>query len=242
MDPSETAEATAEAVVTIPAHFMFDPATYEHGGRLGFEGMSFYVAGRGGALGDVDGEVVAGAFVFLEPSLVSAAWDASRGVMPRLEAAREFAGCLHRWAGEHLDGGVDWSRLAELAGRVTASASACGAPLFAAWRHVDEPADPAALAAHRLDLLRELRGAYHGAAVIAAGLTPHEAMMVRSPAMAGIMGWTEPHPEAEPAKAAWEQAEAATNRALGRALEVLSARERAELAELCVGATSSLAA
>ena len=34
---------------------MTDPATYAYGAELGFEGMDFYVAGRGGALGDVPG-------------------------------------------------------------------------------------------------------------------------------------------------------------------------------------------
>ncbi len=240
MDPSETAAATAEAVGMIPARFMLDPATYEHGGELGFEGTTFYVAGRGGALGDVDGEVVAGAFVFLEPGGVVEAWDATRDTLPRSEAAREFAGCMHRWAANHLDGGIDWSRLADLVGRVTSAASPCGAPLFAAWRGMAEPSEPSALAVHRLDVLRELRGAHHAAAVIAAGLTPLEAMMVKTPFMAAIMGWPEPYPDAEPLRAAWDDAEAATDRALGRALEVLDAAERAELAELCRAAEASI--
>jgi len=104
---------------------------------------------------------------------------------------------------------------------------------------VDEPTEPAALAAHRLHLLRELRGAYHGAAVIAAGLSPLEAMMVKSPFMAGIMGWSEPYPDPQPARVAWEEAEAATNRALGRTLEVLTAAERSELVDLCSAAVSA---
>ena len=36
--------------------------------------------------------------------------------------------------------------------------------------------------------------------------------MVRTPYMAGLFGWDEPHPDPEPVRAAWEQAEAATNR------------------------------
>lgn len=239
MDTVECAAATAKAVGMIPAHFMIDPATYEHGGGLGFDGLAFYVAGRGGALGDVEGDVVAGAFAFLEPAAVTEAWDATRDVMPRREAAAEFAGCMHRWATEHLDGGVDWSRLAELTGRVTEAASPCGAPLFAAWRRMEEPTEPAALAVHRLDVLRELRGAYHGGAVLAAGLAPLEAMMVKTPYMAPIMGWSEPFPDGEAFRAAWQEAEAGTDRAVGRALEVLTAAERAELADLCAAASAA---
>ena len=47
---------------------MTDPATYAYGAELGFEGMDFYVAGRGGALGDVPADVVAAAFVFFAPT------------------------------------------------------------------------------------------------------------------------------------------------------------------------------
>lgn len=235
----ECATATAGAVGMVPAHFMLDPATYERGGELGFDGMTFYIAGRGGPLGDVAGDVVAGAFVFLEPATVAEAWDATRDVMPRLEAAAEFAACMHRWAADHLDGGVDWGRLAELAGRVTDAASPCGAPLFAAWRRMEEPAEPAALAVHRLDVLRELRGAYHGGAVLAAGLGPLEAMMVKTPFMAPIMGWSEPYPDGDAHRAAWAEAEAGTDRAVGRALEVLDPAERAELADLCAAAEAA---
>ena len=54
MEATEAARATAPAVVSLPAGFMLDAATYERGTSLGFDGIDFYTAGRGGALGDVE--------------------------------------------------------------------------------------------------------------------------------------------------------------------------------------------
>jgi len=228
----EAARCTAEAVVGLPSGFMLDGATYVEGARLGFEGADFYFAGRGGLLGDVDAAVVAAALVFFNPSTVAAAWDRSRSVMPRRRAVAAFAGCLPAWAAGHLAGGVDYQRLAALAGRVVDGASSAAAPLFAGWRALPEPEDPTALALHRLNALRELRGALHGAAVIAAGLEPLEAVLIRTPHMAGLLGWPEPHPEVASRRPLWEQAEAATNRLVGRAYGVLDDGELSELVDL----------
>jgi hypothetical protein len=233
MDALAAASRTAGAVSGVPAGFMLDAATYERGGKAGFDGVDFYFAGRGGVLGDVDGPVVAAAFVFFEPSTVAAAWERGRAVRPPKEAAAEFARCGYDWAEGHLPDGVDYARLGRLLGAVTAAASPAGAPLFAGWAALEEPSAPKALALHRLNLLRELRGAAHGGAVLAEGLSPFEALSVRSPFMAALFGWGEALPDAEAHKAAWERAEEGTDRAMARHFAVLSDAERDELVELC---------
>ena len=96
--PEEAAEATAPAVSGLSSHFMLDGETYAKGGELGFDGMDFYVAGRGGVLGDVDGDVVSAAFVFFEPGTVRQRWESSRPVMSRADAGAAFARCGHEWA------------------------------------------------------------------------------------------------------------------------------------------------
>jgi hypothetical protein len=232
MNAEEAARATTGAVAYLPAGFMLDGATYERGGELGFEGVDFYVAGRGGALGDVDGMVVAAAFVFLNPDMVAQAWERSRPVMVRRDAAAAFASCLHAWAQAHLPDEVDYARLAELVGRINDGASPSAAPLFAGWRVVSEPRDPKALALQRLNVLRELRGAVHGAAVLSFGLEPLEAVLIKTPSMAGIFGWVEPFPEVASRHDAWGQAEAATNGIMARAYSVLDAGELSELVDL----------
>lgn len=235
MTPDETAVATREAIVNVPSVFMLDMATYAKGAELGFSGIDFYVCGRGGALGDVHGDVVAAAFVFFEPAGVRANWEAGRAVLAPRDAAREFIRIGHAWADDQpVD--VDLERLNELLGRVVTGADPAGAPLFAAWRAMPEPgADrPKARLLHRLNVLRELRGALHGAAVLAAGFAPREAVALNTPHMVGIFGWPDPHPEVTGRADAWQAAEQATDRAMGRAaFGHLDPAERAELGELC---------
>jgi hypothetical protein len=230
--PLETAVATADTVGALASHFMLDMATYARGGELGFEGLGFYFAGRAGALGDVDADVVTATFGYFHPDTVRAGWEGSAGVMPRLAAAEAFGECAHAWARTHLPQDFDAAGLAGLAGKVTASASAAGAPLFAAWRRLAEPADAPALALHRMHLLRELRGGLHLGAVLAAGLAPEDALAVRTPYMAALFGWPEAG-DTSSVKADWEQAEEATNVAMARVLSVLDDTERTRFVALC---------
>jgi hypothetical protein len=232
MNAEDAARAHANAVAYFPAGFMLDGKTYKRGGELGFDGVDFYTAGRGGALGDVDGMVVAAAFVFFNPITVAEAWERTRPLLPRHETAREFALCLDAWAQERMPDGVDYARLAELLQRINDKASPSGAPMFAAWRTVPEPANPKALALQRLNVLRELRNAIHGAAVLATGLEPLEALLIKTPFMAAAFGWAEPFPEVESRREVWEGAESATNRVMARAYAVLDDSERAELVDL----------
>lgn len=232
MTPEQAANETRRAVVMLPSGFMSDAATFARGKELGFEGFDFYVAGRGGALGDVPADVVVAAFVFFAPRSVQDAWERSAPVLPRREAAQEWAACAHRWAEDHLDASRDWARVAELAGRVVADASVAGAPIFAGWRTLPEPEAPRALAAHRLNAIRELRGALHAAAVLTVGLAPVEAIAVLVPDMLAVMGFAEPPPDPAPLRERWSLAEARTDRMLGRHLRVLDATELDELVDL----------
>jgi hypothetical protein len=242
MTPEETARASARSVVELPGRFMVDGATYRRGAELGFSALDFYFAGRAGVLGDVPGEVAAAALVFFEPSTVSLAWERARKVSAPADAAREFAACAHEWARAHLPEGPDYARLAELLGAVLARADAAGAPLFAGWRRLEEPADSPALALHRLNALRELRGALHAVAVLAEGLEPLEALLVHRPEMAGIFGWQPPYPDVAGRRDAWRRAEGQTNALLGRRLAMLTGREREELVELLRAANGETAA
>ena len=232
MTPEQAAHDLAPAVVRVPGAFMMDGATFTRGGELGFDGLDFYIAGRGGALGDVPADVVAAALVFFSRDVVAPAWDRSAQVMPRRTAAEEWAKCAHAWAESNLPDGVDYGRLAGLLGRVVRDASVASAPIFAGWRSLPEPTSDRALALHRLNAIRELRGALHGAAILTVGLSPLEAVIVRSPAMVGVFGWPEPYPEPEPLHDRWGLAEARTDRMVGRNLAVLDAAEREELVAL----------
>ncbi len=235
MTPDETANQTAEAISSLPAMFMLDAETYVKGSELGFNGIDFYVCGRGGALGDVDADVVASAFVFFNPETVRTSWEAGGQVLPRREAALAFAGCAHEWARVHLADGPDFERLAELAGRVIAECNPAGAPSFAAWRAVPEPDHHRvkALALHRLNVLRELRGGLHGAAVLAMGLLPVEAVLIKTPTMAPLFGWAGVECDTAALAPRRDEADALTDRMMARAFRPLDDGERAEFVALC---------
>ncbi|MCB1038118.1 MAG: hypothetical protein KDA94_01090 [Acidimicrobiales bacterium] len=234
MDAREAAIASGDSINGLGTHFMLDLNTYAHGATLGFDGIDFYLAGRCGVLGDAPASVVAAALVFFEPGYVADGWARSASVMPRHQAALEFAGVCHRWADEKVPDDIDATRLAALTGRVADAASVAGAPLFAGWRSLPEPeADrPKALALHRVNALRELRGAMHGAAILTHGVTPHAAVARRTPYMLDVFGWKAPHPDKDPVREPWADAQAATERAMAPAFEALTSAEREELVEL----------
>jgi hypothetical protein len=230
--PEQTAHDTRHDIVSTTARFMNDPATYEHGKALGFDGVDFYFAGRAGVLGDVAADIVVAALVFFPDHAIRARWERSGLIMTRRRAASEFALCAHTWAEEHIPADVDAARLADLAGRVVEEASPAGAPVFAGWRLLDRPRSPRALAIHHLNGLRELRGALHASAILTVGLTPHEAVTVAAPNRLALYDWPEPHPGPGPLRERWQLAEARTDRIFGRKLAVLDETERKEFADL----------
>lgn len=231
MDALAAATASSAAVSAIGSHFMLDGNTYKRGAELGFQGLDFYVTGRGGVLGDVDADVVSAAFTFWEPGNVRTLWEQGRSVMPATQAAAEFAACCATWAEAHVPDDLDAGRLAELAGEVAAQARPACAPIFAAWRALPVPGSPAAAAVHHLNALRELRNGLHGAAVVAAGLTPLEAVSVKTPGMAPLFGWPQVA-EADGLQATWDAAEERTTAAMAHAYESLDDAERDQLVEL----------
>jgi hypothetical protein len=238
--PEQTAHEIAMAVVDVPARFMSAPATLARGEELGLRGFDFYFAGRGGALGDVPADVVVAAMVFFAPHVVVRAWERTADALPRRQAAEEFAACGHAWAREHFSPGPDYARLAALLGRVVAGAAVAGAPLFAGWRAMTEPSDDTSLVQHRLNVLRELRGGLHAAAILTVGLTPHEAVALRTPDRVSAFGWKEPHPEPEPLRDRWQLAEARTDRMVGKHFGVLDDTERTELVDLAAAARAAV--
>src|SRR6478736_3453122 len=107
MTPEAAAAATSSAISQVASHFMLDAATYVRGGELGFEGMNFYVAGRGGVLGRVDADVVSAAFVFFNPATVRVGWEASLAVMEPADAAAAFAAGGYEWGRANFPADLD---------------------------------------------------------------------------------------------------------------------------------------
>jgi len=238
MEAEEAAGRLGKVLRRFPSRFMLDPATVARGKELGLSGVEFYVLGRGGVLGDAPGAVVASVFFFFEPERLAELWNAAAARVRPAEAAAAFAACAHVWADEHLGGvGEDrLARLAELAGRAVGAADAGGAPLFAGWRCLVEPEAPGALALHRLNALREHRGARHQAAVTAAGLTPLQAMVANGPDRLELYGWRGVALDPTPLGERMAEAERLTDELSAAPLGVLEPAERAELVELAADA------
>ena len=144
-------------------------------------------------------------------------------------------------ADEAVGGEGQLRRLAELAGRVVDQAAAT--PLFAAWRAMPRPQTPRALAAHSLNLLREWRGGVHVAAVLAAGLSPLDAIMSDGGEFyAQAFGWPRPWPTPEENAEAMAGVRETVDAACGVVLDrALSADEQTELVDLAAKACSQLA-
>jgi hypothetical protein len=241
--PEQAAAAAKRAILKVGGAFGHDPRTMRKARELGLTGWAFYVAGRGGALGEVRSDTVAAALGFIAPEAVKDGWEAARKVATPMEIAAYNLGECCRWGREHLSGFFALDRMVELAERVVVSAEASGMPLFAAWRAMPIPDDAtgarAAVLAH---LLREHRGAAHLIAIRASNLTPLEAIIAGPEGEAGAtaFGWQPPYPAYEPLirRRAW--AEALTDRIAGEAYRVLDAKERMELVDLMETVSSDL--
>jgi hypothetical protein len=241
--PEQAAAAAKRAVEVLGGAFSDDPKTMRRARQIGLTGWAFYVAGRGGALGDVRADTVAAALGFIAPEAVQDGWDAARKVAPPEEiAAHNLAECC-RWGREHLESFDGLSKLLDLAERVVVGAEAAGMPLFAAWRAMPLPEDsPGARAAVLAHLLREHRGQAHLLAVRASGLSPLEAIIAGPEGETGAtaLGWQPPFPQFEPLVRRRSWAEALTDRIAGDAFRGLSTAERIELGNLLDAAADAV--
>ncbi len=208
-----------------------------HAGKeLGLSPWPAYFLGRCGVLGQANPDVVAAIVGFFPLDFVEDCWlqvqevDLDQGLEVCVTA-------LDEWSANTLGGFAGAERLSELASKVVREASPVGAPLFAGWR--DMPARPTAEAdaVQSLLALRELRGAMHLAAILAADITPREAIILGGggASNASFFGWNDleiaPERQEQAAKARSE-AERRTDRMAARTWLSLGLDERAEFAGL----------
>jgi hypothetical protein len=241
--PEQAAGAGKRAIHKLGEAFSGDPKTLRRARQLGLTGWPFYVAGRGGALGDVRSDTVAASLGFIAPEAVKDGWEAARRIAPPLEIAGHNLEECCRWGSEHMSDFAGLDRMVELAEAVVVAADGAGMPLFAAWRSMPMPDDePGARAAVLAHLLREHRCAAHIMAIRASNLTPLEAIIAGPDGEEGAIafGWQPPYPAREPLirRRAW--AEALTDRVAGEAYRVLDSSELMELVDLMEAASTEL--
>ena len=239
-----TARLIAGPVGAVGGAFMLHPEVLGPGKEAGYGGFAYYVVGRGGVLGDVDARVVSSAFGFFSPGLVAKLWNDGVKVEGARAGADRYAAACADFGRRRLGGFTGADRLATLIDRITSSADNSALALFAGWQAQALPDDPAGRCYQLLHVLRELRGSVHIVAVVAAGLTPLEAVIANpansspengSAAQAERFGWTGPFPDADALRARFERAETTTDEIMGRFISVLDADEQTELIRLVNG-------
>jgi hypothetical protein len=242
MDPVATAARVGPPVASLGGKFMLDEETTARGASLDLSFPEFYMCGRGSVLGDVDADVVSAAFVYFPVPVVRMMWEGGRAKHAPADIVDPYAEACRAYGRAHFAGAPDLDDLAKLLEQVVAGASPLAAPLFAGWRAVPLPDDAPGRVAQLLHVLREHRGGAHAVAVLAAGLTPLEAVIGSGDigvAQAQLFGWPEPYPDPAATASVRAEAEKVTDRLAAPAFEVLTPDERTQLAELLDGLSAA---
>jgi hypothetical protein len=162
-----------DACEPVAMHAVWSRTTNERLAQHGLDFLTSYVGGRGACLGEPAGAVVAAAFAWFEPSLVTTLWEAARSAVAhdQLVQARDestVASLREVLAGE------DPGEVASLLADAAEAADGMGRPLFSGRRADGRPQDAVHCLWWACGLVREHRGDSHVAAAAAAGLNAVE--------------------------------------------------------------------
>jgi hypothetical protein len=180
---ARTAWRTAE-----PIHGMiyFAPEAHERYAALGLRERMGYFASRAAAFGPVSAETVIATFFNFNPALVRAAIPAAWQIAVPEEILRARLAAadaaLRRACGPDLLASPEMAEAAGLARRAAEAASERpeGRPLFAATSALPWPDEPHVVLWHAQTLLREYRGDGHVAALLLAGFSGIEALVLHA--------------------------------------------------------------
>ncbi len=228
------AREAGRVIGSLGGGFMISPQARSFAKDHGLRGREAYVLGRGAVLGDVDADVVISAFGFWPADVIRPAWDGGRAILPVREALPKYADVARNWGRARFDGYADAGRLAELLRTVADGADVEAVALFAGWRAVELPSDDEGRLAQLLHVLREHRGGLHLVAVVASGLTPHQAVLSGpgGPDNARFFGYEEPFEEVSHLIEVRAATEELTDRLVAPAYDVLGHDERSDLLAL----------
>ncbi len=243
MTPLEAAQALTAPIGDLGGRWMLHPETLGPCKAAGYpNGFAYYVAGRGGVLGDVDADVIVSAFAFFEPGLVRTMWESGIAVEGARAAGVRYREACAAFGRSRLAGFDGAGRLAELASNVVSAVDSSGLALFAGWRAEPTPDDDAGRAYQLLHVLRELRGSQHIIGVVSCGLAPRDAIIAGPGGgeQAKRFGWAEPFDAAAVTVALRAKAEAVTDELSAAAFAHLDGNDRAELVSLVIAARTHI--
>lgn len=174
-----------------PYHVLayFNPHNEAAQQSLGLDQLGFYFGGRAAPLGRCTVPVVTATFFNFNPAHVNYGWNAALSAgLPQVDAARTEA--VDRSLRDALGELIDSPDLSAIAGAIRVGigeASYAGRPLAAAWAFAAWPSEPHLQLWHAIAVAREYRGDAHVAALVLAGLSPVEALVLHEA----------PHPDPE---------------------------------------------
>lgn len=231
MTARDTLTAIAGPTGDIGASFYFHPATVAAGKELGLNGFTFYILGRGGALGDVSPAIVSSAFGYFNPSTIAAAWEKARtSISPTAAAQAYWDECGHRGAELFADIDEDVLRAyIQAADVVIDHADLAALPLFAGTAQLACTDVVSGRAMQKAAVLRELRGSVHLCAVVASGLSDAQAHAMKRPGDVAVFGWEEAPSLPIDAEDRMDAAEELTNTMLERAFFALTSDQAESL-------------
>lgn len=231
MTPEETAAATGIPIAAMGRSYFGADAVGQALEEAGFSGLARYVGARGGVLGDVASGVVVSGFALFHPAMIETGWSQTQEQGSPLNAAAAFTAGISQWAADtfgHLDGLGDFATAART---VFDAAEPMSQALYAGWRAMPVPDDPASASGLALQVLRELRFGFHIHGLSAVGLSPVEAIIAQAnPQQAKFFGWSEPFPDPKPLKDKHRRAEEITSARMAEVYEAIDAGQRAHVA------------
>jgi hypothetical protein len=208
--------------------YYFAPNTQAKGAELGLDGMQFYVAGRGGPLGDCDGAALASAFGYFNPAVSGGAWESAKAkVSPRV-AGKAHLECCAEHGRNKLSNVAGLAAFVAAADAVNNAADPDGLTLYAAIKTEPLVSDLPGRAMQLVTVLREFRGSAHLLALRAMGIDSKTAHFVKRPNDIKMFGWTEADAPVidDDLRARMVAAEELTDKLVAPAYGVLNAQAR----------------
>ncbi len=248
MDTDELMAEVCPKIADLGWAFYFTPETAAVGEKMGLDIVQFYFLGRGGVLGDVEAQVIASAFGYFNPELVTAMWNAGKALADPREAGRAYLRCSadlgrEKFAGLSELGVCDLGAFVAAADQVNAAADPMALSLYSGASAEPLVEDVEGRAMQLVTVLRELRGSAHLLAIRANGLDGKTAHFIRRPNEAALFGWSEDDPPTitELERSRWDAAETLTNELVRPAYAALDPAAALALVEGLKAIESALA-
>jgi hypothetical protein len=233
MTPQELIDLVCPKIRDLGWAFYFTPETTAVGETMGLDVFQFYFLGRGGVLGDVEPQVVASAFGYFNPDLLSAMWNSARERCSPKQAASTYFECSAELGRSRFGEIKDLEAFVDAADAVNEAADPVGLPLYAGVSTEPLVDDAQGRAMQLVTVLRELRGSAHLLAVRACGLDAKTAHFIKRPGDVAMFGWSEDDPPTitDHELSRYDAAEALTDDLVRPAYSVLDETGRQALVE-----------